>query len=254
MCSILTLQNEEEEEEAGEGDEDEADHEEEDTGDGAAQERAPERADSEDEDEEKAAPAPVPAKTMEMDILGALSDLQVTNTTTSTTSVAPQPMAVTKNIVLAAEKGNDLQVSTSFSRRNGQIFMDMLLENKSQTPLRQFAIKFNKNFFGITAGGPIQVKTSTIAPGESSEATLPLATNGEVEVKSKPRVLQVAIKSDLGVSYFQDQIDIHHLFSEDGQLGQQDFLSKWKTLTDEHEVEMELKDVPQLETDAIQQR
>jgi len=61
-------------------------------------------------------------------------------------------------VVLPASTGQGLQVSAQLTRRDGQVFYNMLFENNSQVPLDGFMIQFNKNTFGLAAAGPLQVK------------------------------------------------------------------------------------------------
>lgn len=60
-------------------------------------------------------------------------------------------------VLLPAPTGQGLQISAQLIRRDGQIFYGMLFENNSQIPLDGFMIQFNKNTFGLAAGGPLQV-------------------------------------------------------------------------------------------------
>jgi len=192
-----------------------------------------------------------PKSSVELDILGAFGDMGLGG---STSQQSHAPVSVPKHVILPFDKGNGLQISSAFSRRNGEMYMDLLLENNSHTELRTFALKFNKNFFGVNPSGAIEVPGGSIAPGSSAEAHLRLNTNGEVETKAKPRVLQIAIKTELGVLYFQDNIDLHTLFSEHGHLSQQEFLGKWKTLTDENEQELDMSDVATRDSDTISKK
>lgn len=60
-------------------------------------------------------------------------------------------------VVLPAASGQGLQINAQMIRRDGQIFYSMLFENNSQIPIDGFMIQFNKNTFGLAAGGPLQV-------------------------------------------------------------------------------------------------
>lgn len=60
-------------------------------------------------------------------------------------------------VVLPAATSQGLQINAQLIRRDGQVFYSMLLENNSQVPLDGFMIQFNKNTFGLAAGGPLQV-------------------------------------------------------------------------------------------------
>lgn len=60
-------------------------------------------------------------------------------------------------ILLPASTGQGLQISAQLTRRDGQVFYNMLFENNSQVPLDGFMIQFNKNTFGLAAAAPLQV-------------------------------------------------------------------------------------------------
>nr|GMC87089.1 beta-adaptin-like protein B [Ipomoea batatas] len=62
-------------------------------------------------------------------------------------------LSPTNTCVLPASTGEGLQISVQLTRRDGQIFYSMLFENNSQIPLDGFMIQFNKNTFGVAAGG-----------------------------------------------------------------------------------------------------
>ena len=61
-------------------------------------------------------------------------------------------------VVLASTTGQGLQISAQLVRRDGQIFYDISFENGTQGVLDGFMIQFNKNTFGLAAGGPLQVQ------------------------------------------------------------------------------------------------
>ena len=46
---------------------------------------------------------------------------------------------------LAASKGKGLELSGTFARKGGQIFMELTLSNKALQPMVGFAIQLNKN-------------------------------------------------------------------------------------------------------------
>lgn len=63
-------------------------------------------------------------------------------------------------VLLPASTGQGLQISAQLTRQDGQIFYNLLFENTSQVTLDGFMIQFNKNTFGLAAGGPLQVVLS----------------------------------------------------------------------------------------------
>ena len=46
---------------------------------------------------------------------------------------------------LPAAKGKGLEISGTFSRKNGQVLMELTLTNRALQPMSGFAIQFNKN-------------------------------------------------------------------------------------------------------------
>lgn len=60
-------------------------------------------------------------------------------------------------VLLSAASGQGLQISGKLIRREGKVFYNLKFENHTQTPLDNFMIQFNKNTFGLAAGGPLQV-------------------------------------------------------------------------------------------------
>jgi len=48
---------------------------------------------------------------------------------------------------LPAAKGKGLEISGTFSRKNGQVLMELTLTNRALQPMSGFAIQFNKNRF-----------------------------------------------------------------------------------------------------------
>ena len=84
------------------------------------------------------------------------------------------PLALPKENWLSAAKGNGLEISGSFVRRNGQIYQEMTFTNRGAVPLGDFAIQFNKNSFALSPASPLSVPT--LAPGASHNVSLPLGT------------------------------------------------------------------------------
>lgn len=108
---------------------------------------------------------------------------------------AAQPTNVTipKTVWLPAEKGKGLEVQGTFSRRNGQVSMDMLFTNKAMQAMTGFAIQLNKNSFGLVPSAPLQV--GALQPSQAIEASLILNTTGPVQRMEPLNNLQVPFDS-----------------------------------------------------------
>ncbi|KAJ1654075.1 hypothetical protein IWQ61_005926 [Dispira simplex] len=135
-----------------------------------------------------------------------------------------------KSVLLSAQSAKGLEVQGTFGRRQGQLFLDLTFGNFSGQPVGNFALQFNKNSYGLWPA--TQLAVPTLEPQTSFETTLPLTTTGPVQTMTPVNNLQVALKSSLGIFYFQMLFLLHILFQEDARLEQNDFLSAWKEIPD----------------------
>lgn len=150
-------------------------------------------------------------------------------------------LQIPKIVWLPAEKGKGLEIQGSFSRRNGEVFMDMKFTNKAMQPMSGFAIQLNKNSFGLVPGQPLQV--APLPPNQTTEASLTLATHGPVQRMEPLNNLQVAVKNNIDIFYFACLIHGNVLFAEDGQLDKRVFLNTWKEIPAANEVQYSLSGV-----------
>ncbi|XP_047341061.1 beta-adaptin-like protein C [Impatiens glandulifera] len=182
------------------------------------------------------APAPVP------DLLGDLIGLDNnSNNANAIVSVdqPTEPSGPPLPVLLPASTGQGLQISAQLVRRDGEIFYSMLFENNSQNILDGFMIQFNKNTFGLAAGGPLQIPQ--LLPGSSSKTLLPMVAFQNIAPGPPNTVLQVAVKNNQQpVWYFSDKISPLVFFTEDGRMERSSFLEIWKSLPDTNEVSKDL--------------
>lgn len=188
-----------------------------------------------------AAPQPVGA-TNTTGLLGDIFGLG----TTSTFYTPP------KQVWLPAARGKGLEISGTFSRRNGQIFMDMTFSNKAMQAMTGFAVQFNKNSFGLTPAQPLQVQ-APLQPNFPADVSLQLATNGPVQKMEPLTNLQVAIKNNVDVFYFSCLVPLHVLCAEDGLMDKRVFLATWKDIPAQNELQFAL-DAGPLSADQLAQR
>uniref|UniRef100_A0A8C7KVQ1 AP complex subunit beta n=1 Tax=Oncorhynchus kisutch TaxID=8019 RepID=A0A8C7KVQ1_ONCKI len=95
-----------------------------------------------------------------------------------------------KSVWLPAVKAKGLEISGTFSRRQGQMYMDMTFTNKALQHMTDFAIQFNKNSFGVIPTTPLPIHTP-LMPSQSIEVSLPLNTIGPVMKMDPLNNLQV---------------------------------------------------------------
>ncbi|XP_024131152.1 AP-1 complex subunit beta-1 isoform X1 [Oryzias melastigma] len=146
-----------------------------------------------------------------------------------------------KSVWLPAMKAKGLEISGTFARRAGVIQMEMTLTNKAMSVMTDFAIQFNRNSFGLSPAGPLQVLTP-LSPNQSIEVALPLNTSGPVMKMDPLNNLQVAVKNNIDVFYFSCQYPISMLFVEDGKMERQIFLATWKDIPNDNESQFQIKD------------
>ncbi|XP_026466822.1 AP-1 complex subunit beta-1 [Ctenocephalides felis] len=161
------------------------------------------------------------------------------------------PFVIPKALWLPAEKGKGLEIYGTFSRRSGQIYMDMSYTNKAMQAMSGFAIQLNKNSFGLAPGAPLQVPN--LQPSQTYETSLVLGTNGVVQKMEPLNNLQVAVKNNVDVFYFACQVHSQVLFTEDGLLDKRVFLTTWKDIPAANEVQYSLSGL-QGNADSIAQK
>ncbi|XP_051151479.1 beta-adaptin-like protein C [Andrographis paniculata] len=182
-----------------------------------------------------AAPTPLPDL---LDLMGSDKDSGAVVAAEQPTSPAGPPLPV----LLPASAGQGLQISAQLVRRDGQISYSMFFENKSQIPLDGFMIQFNKNTFGLAAGGSLQVPQ--LQPGSSVSTLLPMVLFQNVSPGPPSTLLQVAVKNNQQpVWYFNDKIPFLLFLSEDGRMERPTFLETWKSLPDTNEISKEFPDI-----------
>jgi len=150
---------------------------------------------------------------------------------------APAPSSL--KVTLPADRGEGMQIRSAFAKEGGRVVMQITVENNTMGPLSGFAIQFNKNSFGLVPENPASIGAclpQSIAPGASGSGSMPLLTSGPLS-DSKGAV-QMAIKTNVKVNYFQDVADLLLFLVADGKLDQKTFLEQWKGTVQEHRVDV----------------
>ncbi|PRP79687.1 hypothetical protein PROFUN_12585 [Planoprotostelium fungivorum] len=146
---------------------------------------------------------------------------------------------VSKEIVLPAERGNGMQVAAGAARRGGQLHLDLTIQNQAGAPLGDFAIQFNKNPFGFA---PTQLQVPPVNPMSTVETSLAISNHPNMfgPAQQAANIIQIALKNNSGVFYFQVTIPFHLIFSEAGEVSRDDYLSQWRSMPDEHVREVQV--------------
>jgi len=213
-------------------------------------------------------PTPAMQTTSNLDIFGGLDNLlggpsdngqvgQMPNTSTSLTNTSNAgllgdlfgpagPAIITssfytppKQTWLPATKGKGLEIQGAFTRRNGEIVMEMRFQNNAMQAMSNFAIQLNKNSFGLAPSSPLNIPMP-IQPNNTFDASLTLHNHGPVQKMQPLTNLQVAIKNNVDVLYFSCVIPMHVFCIENGAKDKREFLSAWKEIPSQNEVQYTL--------------
>uniref|UniRef100_A0A8D3A814 AP complex subunit beta n=1 Tax=Scophthalmus maximus TaxID=52904 RepID=A0A8D3A814_SCOMX len=153
-----------------------------------------------------------------VDLLGGGLDSLVSLISNTHTHTHSHTHTHTHTVWLPAVKAKGLEISGTFSRRQGHMYMDMTFTNKALQHMTDFAVQFNKNSFGVIPTSPLPVHTP-LMPSQSIEVSLPLNTIGPVMKMDPLNNLQVAVKNSIDVFYFSVLIPLNVFFVEDGKMG-----------------------------------
>jgi len=140
----------------------------------------------------------------------------------------PQPSVTVgrpKKEILSAAKGNGITVSACYYREGDKAMMEIAIANVSNpVTVRRAALKFNENYLKLNPG---QIKIpEPISAGNS--CTIPIVLNQSGQYNNSKVQIQMAMKTDAGVVYFQDKIPIEVMFGSDGKLSREDYLKMWQ--------------------------
>jgi AP-1 complex subunit beta-1 len=105
----------------------------------------------------------------------------------------------------------------------------MQLGNFSQQPMGGFAVRINKNSFGLAPSGQLQV--ADLAPnGGTANTTLLIApdkANVSGAPPSNPLYLEVALKTSLDVFFLNVAFDLSAVLADSGPVSQDTFKETW---------------------------
>ncbi|XP_041347409.1 AP-1 complex subunit beta-1-like [Gigantopelta aegis] len=166
--------------------------------------------------------------------------------------IASQSYVPPQEVWLPAAKGKGLEITGTFARRNGRIYMELTFMNKAMQAMAGFAIQFNKNSFGMQQAQPIDIP-SPLTPNGTASTSLLLNTQGAVQKMDPLLSLQIAIKNNISVFYFSVTIPMHVLFVEDGEMDKKEFLATWKEIPSTNEVQYTINNV-QHNADTVSQK
>lgn len=150
---------------------------------------------------------------------------------------ADRHAVVPKQTVLTKETGSTLQraglqADMAFVREGEFVYVDMVFTNHTPETLTDFAIQFNVNYFGLTPAEPITL--SALPPTSQAHMKVKVTCNGgEGPTPPTPYMVQIAVKTSIGVFYFACPCMFSVLLSERGELTREEFKNAWKSMQNE---------------------
>jgi len=117
--------------------------------------------------------------------------------------------------------------------------------------MHSFALQLNTNIVGLKLAAPLSLEG--VAPGQSSTTRVPLQMEVPAPSTTPSPFLQIALKNNVKIHYFQDLLPFRFIFATDGELEKGQFLSVWKELPDECESSQSIEKVRTKDTQGIQQ-
>uniref|UniRef100_A0A672NUD9 AP complex subunit beta n=1 Tax=Sinocyclocheilus grahami TaxID=75366 RepID=A0A672NUD9_SINGR len=146
-----------------------------------------------------------------------------------------------KTVWLAAMKAKGLEISGTFARRGGIIQMDLSLTNKAMSVMTDFAIQFNRNSFGLSPAGPLQVLTP-LSPNQTIDVSLPLSMSGPIMKMEPLNNLQVMYPSHICSIIIHVQYEMSVVLLSN-KAKRQVFLATWKDIPNDNEAQFQIKDI-----------
>ncbi|CXI83707.1 AP-1 complex subunit beta, putative [Plasmodium berghei] len=150
----------------------------------------------------------------------------------------PPPVKLTQ--VLSPEdagvKGQrGLSIMASINRLDGKICLKIAVSNETPNPLIVSGVQINKNSFGLSSPNPID--NYNIFMEETKEILVLLAPNilNSNTPPTFPLFLQVAIRTNIDIFYFNVPYDIFIVFVENFNMEKDIFKKKWKLIEDSKE-------------------
>jgi len=139
-------------------------------------------------------------------------------------SQPPVPVGNPKKLILNADKGNGIKIEACYYREDEKAIMEIAMTNvSSPVTIKRAALKFNENYLKLSPG-PVNIP-QPISAGYSSIIPIVLNRNGQHN-KGKVQI-QMAMKTDAGVVYFQDKIPIQVMFTSQGKLSRDAYGKMW---------------------------
>jgi len=152
------------------------------------------------------------------------------------------PAAPSGKLVLNANDGKGLEIHVSYEQNT----MILNLTNKGGSVINNYQLKFDKNNLGLTSASQPPLSGS-ISPGASQSVRIPLRLDSNFVKDQASFSVKLAIKTELGVGFFKDDIDPSIILTPQ-KMEAQAYGGQWKSFGKDTEsvVAEQLKDITSL--------
>ncbi|CRH00385.1 AP-1 complex subunit beta, putative [Plasmodium relictum] len=140
---------------------------------------------------------------------------------------------VSEDTGLRGNKG--LSILSSLNRIDGKIQLKIVVTNKTSNTLVISGIQINKNSFGLSSPNNLDIQNIPIE--ETKEINIFLIPNilNSNTPPTTPLFLQVAIRTNVDIFYFNVPYDIFVVFVENFNMEKEVFKKKWQIIEDSKE-------------------
>eukprot|EP01104_Vermistella_antarctica_P014792 TRINITY_DN4715_c0_g4_i1.p1 TRINITY_DN4715_c0_g4~~TRINITY_DN4715_c0_g4_i1.p1 ORF type:complete len:940 (+),score=338.52 TRINITY_DN4715_c0_g4_i1:85-2820(+) len=156
------------------------------------------------------------------------------------------------NLVLPGSKGKGMEIRAAFARRGDQTFFDLNIANQTSVPLSGFALQFNKNTFSLAPAAPLDL--APVMPGQSISHSLPVSNTGPMSPGPPSGAVQMAIKNNIDVFYFQENFPLHLTYRSDGRAEKPEYIQSWKAISNDNEASIDLQGITVNSVESLQER
>ncbi|CAF3232672.1 unnamed protein product [Rotaria sp. Silwood2] len=131
--------------------------------------------------------------------------------------------------------------------------MEIDFINKALQSMSDFALQLNRNSFGLTPSQPLQI-TSPLFPNQTISTQLILNINGPTMKMDPLTNLQIAIKNNIDIFYFNCIVPIHIYFVHNGEMDKMTFVQTWQDIPESNEIKHQLQNLNNLSIDDLQNK
>ena len=131
--------------------------------------------------------------------------------------------------------------------------MEMDFTNRALQFMNDFNLQINHNSFGLMPSQSLNLM-NPLFPNQTISTQLILNTNGQIMKMNPLTNLQVAVKNNIDVFYFNCYVPIHIYFVNNNDIDKRIFVQTWQDIPESNEIKDQLQNSNNLSIDDIQNR